>query len=84
MVPHAFPNFDRSRYERTTEKIIKRINSEVETHEQIKGVLMIKEPWSIANGILTPTLKIKRHVLEKKYHEIGQNWPKDQLIVWEK
>lgn len=84
VVPHAFPNFDRSRYERTTEKIIKRINSEVETHEQIKGVLMIKEPWSIANGILTPTLKIKRHVLEKKYHEIGQNWPKDQLIVWEK
>lgn len=84
VVPHAFPNFDRSRYERTTEKIIKRINSEVETHEQIKGVLMIKEPWSIANGVLTPTLKIKRHVLEKKYHEIGQNWPKDQLIVWEK
>lgn len=84
VVPHAFTNFDRSRYERTTEKIIKRINSEVETHEQIKGVLMIKEPWSIANGILTPTLKIKRHVLEKKYHEIGQNWPKDQLIVWEK
>ncbi|WP_165310376.1 AMP-binding protein [Vibrio ziniensis] len=84
VVPHAFPHFDRSRYERTTEKIIKRINAEVETHEQIKGVLMIKEPWSIANGILTPTLKIKRHVLEKKYHEIGQNWPKDQLIVWEK
>ena len=84
VVPHAFPHFDRSRYERTTEKIIKRINSEVETHEQIKGVLMIKEPWSIANGVLTPTLKIKRHVLEKKYHEIGQNWPKDQLIVWEK
>ncbi|MFV0449273.1 MAG: AMP-binding protein [Vibrio sp.] len=84
VVPHAFPHFDRSRYERTTEKIIKRINAEVETHEQIKGVLMIKEPWSIANGILTPTLKIKRHVLEKKYHEIGQNWPKDQLIVWER
>ncbi len=83
VVPHDFENFDRERYERTTNKIIKRINSEVETHEQIKGVLMIKEPWSIANGILTPTLKIKRHVLEKKYHEVGQNWPKDKLVVWE-
>ncbi len=83
VVPHDFENFDRERYEKTTKKIIKRINSEVETHEQIKGVLMIKEPWSIANGILTPTLKIKRHVLEKKYHEVGQNWPKDKLVVWE-
>lgn len=82
-IPHNFPNFDRARYERTTQKVIARINSELESHEQIKGVLMIKEPWSIDNGILTPTLKIKRHVLEKKYHDTGQNWPKGQLIVWE-
>ncbi|WP_198301227.1 AMP-binding protein [Vibrio tarriae] len=82
-VPHNFPHFDRERYERTTQKVIARINSELESHEQIKGVLMIKDPWSIDNGILTPTLKIKRHVLEKKYHDVGQNWPKGQLVVWE-
>ncbi len=35
------------------------MNSELESHEQIKGVLMINDPWSIENGILTPTLKIK-------------------------
>ena len=83
VVPHDFPNFDKERYARTTRKVIARINQELESHEQIKGVLMIQEPWSIENGILTPTLKIKRHVLEQKYHELGHNWPKGELIVWE-
>ncbi|HFQ5083855.1 TPA: AMP-binding protein [Vibrio vulnificus] len=83
VVPHNFPNFDRDRYERTTKRVIAKMNAELESHEQIKGVLMIKDPWSIDNRILTPTLKIKRHVLEQKYHEVGQNWPKDKLVVWE-
>ncbi|MCG6334300.1 AMP-binding protein [Vibrio alginolyticus] len=83
VVPHDFPNFDRERYARTTRRVIARMNQELASHEQIKGVLMIKEPWSIENGVLTPTLKIKRHVLEQKYHEIGHNWPKDELVVWE-
>ncbi|MCG3731908.1 AMP-binding protein [Vibrio cincinnatiensis] len=83
VVPHQFLHFDKTRYERTTKRVIDKMNAQLESHEQIKGVLMIKDPWSIDNGILTPTLKIKRHVLEKKYHEVGQNWPKDQLIVWE-
>ncbi|EGU48892.1 long-chain-fatty-acid--CoA ligase [Vibrio ichthyoenteri ATCC 700023] len=84
VVPHDFPNFDPERYERSTQKVIERMNTTLASHEKIKGVLMIKEPWSIENGVLTPTLKIKRHILEKKYHDIGANWPKDQLVVWEK
>lgn len=83
VVPHDFPNFDRARYERTTKRVIEKMNSQLASHEKIKGVLMIKEPWSIENGILTPTLKIKRHILEQKYHEVGHNWPKDKLVVWE-
>ncbi|OCH10980.1 AMP-binding protein [Aliivibrio fischeri] len=82
-VPHAYPNFDHARYERTALKNLETINDGLESHEKLKGILMIKEPWSIENGILTPTLKIKRHVLEKNYHEFASNWPQDKKIIWE-
>ncbi|MCK6262451.1 AMP-binding protein [Vibrio sp. ZSDE26] len=83
VVPHDFPNFDRKRYERTTERVIEKMNAQLGSHEKIKGVLMVKEPWSIENNVLTPTLKIKRHILEQKYHELGADWPKDKLVIWE-
>ncbi|CAH0525028.1 AMP-binding protein [Vibrio hippocampi] len=83
VVPHDFPNFDKQRYARTAQRVVEKMNQQLESHQQIKGVLMVQDPWSIENGLLTPTLKIKRHLLEQKYHDIGQNWPKNQLIVWE-
>ncbi len=25
----------------------------------------------------------KGHILEKKYHDIGLNWPNDKVVIWE-
>ncbi|HHQ4541367.1 TPA: AMP-binding protein [Aeromonas veronii] len=60
-----------------------RVNDQLESHAKIRGILVVKTPWNIENGVLTPTMKIKRHLLEQKYAQIGDRWPSSQVVVWE-
>ena len=41
--------------------------------EQVKAVDFVKEPFTIENGLLTPTFKSRRYAVEKKYKELFQN-----------
>jgi long-subunit acyl-CoA synthetase (AMP-forming) len=40
----------------------------------------MKDDWTVDNGLLTPTLKIKRHLLEEKYDALINNPEKGKLI----
>ena len=48
-------------------KDILQINSNLASYEAIKKFKIIYEPWTADNGCLTPSLKVKRKFLEKKY-----------------
>lgn len=48
-------------------KIISEANSELASYESIKKFKIIPGEFSIENGELTPSLKVKRKVLEKKF-----------------
>ena len=43
------------------------------SYEQVRGIEFIKEPFTIENGLLTPTFKSRRYAVEKKYKEVFQN-----------
>ena len=49
------------------EELIVSINDQLEQHEKIKKIVILKDSWSIENNILTPTLKIKRNIVDEKY-----------------
>lgn len=46
---------------------VKKFNAFFAPHEQVKRFDLISDEWSQQNGILTPTLKIKRNVIQEKY-----------------
>jgi long-chain acyl-CoA synthetase len=54
----------------TKEKIqegIEKINKNLSKIEKIKKFIIIKEQFTIENGMMTPTLKLKRYKIIKKY-----------------
>ncbi|MBD3238625.1 MAG: AMP-binding protein [Candidatus Moranbacteria bacterium] len=52
------------------QKAINKINQQLEPHEQIRRFKIITQPFSIEKGELTPTLKIRRKIIEANYKNI--------------
>ncbi len=51
-----------------------RVNGELINYEQLRKIIIVKDAWNQENGMLTPTLKIKRNVLEAFYKERLEKW----------
>ena len=51
-------------------KEVQKINGFFGDTEKIKRFKFISDEWSTANGILTPTLKVKRSVILNKYKDL--------------
>ena len=60
--------------EKSIKDSVKDISDELDHHEQIEKVVILKNDWTIENGLLTPTLKIKRNEVEKKFSQFYQEW----------
>ena len=45
-------------------------NREVASHEKIRAIRFAREPFSVDNDLLTPTMKLKRRAIEARYAEV--------------
>jgi len=52
------------------QKEVTKLNKRVGKHEEIKRFRLVCEPWTSTTGELSPTLKLRRRVLYKKYANI--------------
>jgi long-chain acyl-CoA synthetase len=61
------------------------VNKTLESYERLQKIVIMKDGWTIDNGLLTPSLKLKRTELEKKHMPDYKRWfSLDELIIWEK
>ncbi len=65
-------------------KTLQIINPELEKHERIQKLIVMKEDWTIENGYLTPTMKIKRNPIEDKNKSNYESWyNSSEAVVFE-
>jgi long-chain acyl-CoA synthetase len=58
------------------------VNAQLEKHQQLDHIIVLKEEWSVDNNMLTPTMKLKRTEIESTYmHYLDYEF--DQTVFWE-
>ncbi len=83
LTPEAM-KMDRDALKETLTKELKSINSELEHHEHLDTLVVVKEPWTVENQILTPSLKIKRNLVDKLFGKNYEAWSESrQKVIWE-
>jgi long-subunit acyl-CoA synthetase (AMP-forming) len=61
---------------------LKSTNHQLESHERLSHVLIVDDEWTTENGLLTPTLKVKREQLEARYLQAASKEVSSQ-VAWE-
>jgi long-subunit acyl-CoA synthetase (AMP-forming) len=74
----------RTEVEAELEALLEQVNQEVEGFERLQFLTVVKDPWLIENGFLTPTMKMKRSMLEDTYGPKTEEWyGAGKRVVWE-
>ncbi|WP_273452914.1 AMP-binding protein [Nevskia ramosa] len=64
---------------------MKSVNATLEPHEEICKIVVTKDAWTIDNSLMTPTMKVRRNEIEKRYLELLGKLEADRKtkVYWE-
>lgn len=88
--PIALINLSEDGKSRSKEEVTKElqglmseINPTIDHHERPEKFIIVRDDWSVENNVLTPTMKIKRNVVEKTYQESFEGWyDTSSKVIW--
>jgi long-chain acyl-CoA synthetase len=59
------------------------INARLDPHEQLDCLVVVRDPWTVENGFITPTFKVKRNRIEEAYGSMFERWSSaHKPVVW--
>jgi long-chain acyl-CoA synthetase len=62
---------------------IQAINEVLDPHEQLDCVVLMQEPWTVDNDLITPTFKVKRNRIEDLFAKNYERWVgAKKKVVW--
>jgi long-chain acyl-CoA synthetase len=59
------------------------LNATLQPHERLSHLLLVQDSWTVDNGCMTPTMKIRRNVLEARYIDLVARLPAESSLHWE-
>ncbi|MEX6502800.1 AMP-binding protein [Pseudomonas zhanjiangensis] len=76
-------NGSRATLEGSLKQLLDEVNQALDQHERLQRLVLVKDSWAVDNGFLTPTLKIKRNVVEGTYGPRFAEWGEQRdPVLW--
>ncbi len=65
-------------------QLLEDVNTQLAQHERLQFLVVLSEPWTTENGMLTPTLKIKRSRIEESVASHLDAWYAIEApVIWD-
>lgn len=66
------------------ESYLNEVNAELESYEKVSSYVVTKDDWTIANKLITPTLKVRRGFIHDMYKDKYDDWAESpEKVIWE-
>jgi long-chain acyl-CoA synthetase len=63
--------------------ILERVNEVAAQHERLHCLVVLSEPFSLENQLLTPTLKLRRQAIDARYEQHYARWAEQrESLLW--
>ena len=73
----------KSEVEQEFKALLERVNSQIPDYEHLQMLVIAAEPFTIENGLLTPTMKLKRARIEETVKPALESWyGAKKPVVW--
>jgi long-chain acyl-CoA synthetase len=74
----------RQSVESSLQRRLEEVNAGLDPYERVAFLAIVDGPWNIENGLITPTLKLRRSSVESLYAERVDIWRnQNRRVVWE-